>query len=284
MTNAWLRLRKAGGLGVAAALLLAAPAALPAAAGPSAELVHIPTGPGRSHPLDLRGYLRRPAGDGPIAAAVLLHGCGGNAAGLDRNWGARLQSWGYVSLTVDSFGPRGITNSCRGGAPAGRSRDAFDALRFLVERPFVKPSRVALIGFSEGGLIALFDVEPRRGGGGTAAGATFRAAVAFYPSCAGSGVVSVPTLVLNGALDDWSSAEACRKMVAQESDIGVTRHKTASAPLNLIVLPDAYHKFDDPAFQPGRRYMGHRLDYDPAALALAADAVHRFLRAQLGAP
>ena len=68
-------------------------------------------------------------------------------------------------------------------------------------------------------------------------------------------------------------------MVAQESDIGITRHKGASAPMTLVILPGAHHKFDDPKFHPGHRYMGHLLEYDPAALKRAADDVRRFLRA-----
>lgn len=246
----------------------------------SAEVVHFPTASGQPHPLNLLGYLRRPAGDGPFAAVVLLHGCGDDAIGLDRNWGARLQSWGYVSLTVDSFGPRGITNSCRNGVPAGRTFDPYGALQFLAERRFIDSSRVALMGFSEGGIITLFAVEPKQSEKSIAP--KFRAAVAFYPICSETGIVTVPTLVLNGQLDDWSSTEACRKMVEQESDIGVTRRKASMAPLGLVVLPGAYHKFDDPKFQPGRRYIGHFLEYNAAALALAASKVHDFLLAQLG--
>lgn len=254
---------------------------LPAsAADDSVEVVHFPAASGQPHPINLLGYLRQPAGGGPFAAVVLLHGCGGDAAGLDRNWGERLQSWGYVSLTVDSFTPRGITNSCHTGAPAGRTFDAYGALRFLAEYPFVNASRVALMGFSEGGMITLFDVEPQQADESGAG--RFRAAIALYPLCSESGIVTVPTLVLNGQLDDWSSADACRKMVEQKSDIGVTRHKAPSAPLKLVVLPGAYHKFDDPKFQPGRRYMGHFLEYNPAALALAANEIHNFLLAQLG--
>lgn len=246
----------------------------------SVNVVHFPTVSPWPHPLELLGYLRRPTGNGPFAAVVLLHGCGGDAKGLDTNWGARLQSWGYASLTVDSFGPRGITNSCHTGVPAGRINDAYDALQFLVTQPFIDASRIALMGFSEGGVMALFDVEPQQPEMPVAA--RFHAAVAFYPICSENGIVTVPTLVLNGQLDDWSSADACRKMVAQQSDIGVTRHKAPSAPLHLIVLPDAYHKFDDPKFEPGRRYMGHRLEYNSAALAQAASDVHEFLLAQLG--
>ena len=206
---------------------------------------------------------------------MLLHGCGGDAEGLDRNWGARLRALGYVSLTVDSFGPRGIVTSCHTGPPAGRNFDAFGALDYLATQPFVRPADVALMGFSEGGMITLLDIEP---GVNDQATRKFRAAVALYPNCSGSGIVTVPTLILNGELDDWSSADACRKMVARESDIGITRHKGVSAPMRLVILPGAWHKFDDPKFQPGRRYMGHWLEFNAGALARATEEVRGFLR------
>jgi dienelactone hydrolase len=248
----------------------------------AAETVRFASGSAQPNPPILRGYMRRPAGNGPFPAVILLHGCGGDPTGLDRNWGERLQSWGYVSLTVDSFGPRGITNSCRSGEPAGRDLDPYGAFGFLAREPFVDAHRVALMGFSEGGIVVLNDVElkPRE----RATVRDFRAAVAFYPICAGGGAVAVPTLVLNGELDDWSSAQACKKMVAQESDIGITRHKGASAPITLVILPDAYHKFDDPKFQPGHRYMGHLLEYNYVTLTLAAEDVRQFLQSQLKQP
>ena len=57
------------------------------------------------NPLVLKGYLRRPEGAGRHPAIVLLHGCAGFAERLDQHWGERLASWGYVTLTIDSFGP-----------------------------------------------------------------------------------------------------------------------------------------------------------------------------------
>jgi hypothetical protein len=29
---------------------------------------------------------------------------------IDERWGTRIASWGYATLSVDSFGPRGIKN------------------------------------------------------------------------------------------------------------------------------------------------------------------------------
>ncbi len=59
----------------------------------------------------------RPTARGPSPAVVLLHSCNGNWRRLDERWGKRIASWGYVTLTVDSFGPRGIENTCDSGAP-----------------------------------------------------------------------------------------------------------------------------------------------------------------------
>src|SRR5205823_3888094 len=90
-------------------------------------------------PHPLQGYLRRPGSAGPLPAVVLLHSCGEDWARLDQRWGKQVASWGYVALTVDSFGPRGLTRCGSGtpdSAPDGQSLDAFRALNFLVGAPF----------------------------------------------------------------------------------------------------------------------------------------------------
>src|SRR5215472_4079729 len=84
-------------------------------------LVEFPNLPGRE-PVHLTGYLARPgvglsaligttaADAAPHPAVVVLHGCGGissHSAAI----GDRLGGWGYVALTVDTLGPRGM-DSC----------------------------------------------------------------------------------------------------------------------------------------------------------------------------
>lgn len=227
----------------------------------------------------LLGYLRIPAGAGPFPAVVLMHGCGGEADKLDQNWGARLQGWGYVALTVDSFGPRGIKTACSGTVPP-QLLDAFGAQGFLLHQPMVQAGRIALMGFSLGGISTLLDVE--RGGIEQRFPDKFRAAIAFYPLCAESGAFTVPTLVINGERDDWSSAEACRKMVAQQSDIGIARTWSAGAPVRLVIIPNAFHDFDRPSVQPNHRYLGHWLAFDAEGADQAAAEVQGFLSAELG--
>lgn len=59
----------------------------------------------------LRGHLHRPQDDGPFAAVVLLHGCGG-VTSTNHWWANTLRRWGYVALLVDGLGPRGETVVC----------------------------------------------------------------------------------------------------------------------------------------------------------------------------
>ncbi|HSU07136.1 MAG TPA: hypothetical protein VLI93_16360, partial [Acetobacteraceae bacterium] len=113
--------------------------------GAGADQVHFAVPHAKPGVPALLGYLRQPAGDGPFAAVVLLHGCGGGADKLDRTWGARLQDWGYVAVTVDSFGPRGITTACN--VSPDRQLDAYGALRLLAKNPAVDSNRIAVMGF-----------------------------------------------------------------------------------------------------------------------------------------
>src|ERR1700720_4143344 len=162
-------------------------------------------------PLPLQGYLRRADSAAPSPAVVLLHACNGNWRRLDERWGKRIASWGYVTLTVDSFGPRGIKNTCNSGAPVDLAFDAVRALNFLVRQPFVDPARIAVLGFSQGAWLALASVE--HGAIEKTSQNKFRAAVAFYPRCLGSkGNMTVPTLILIGERDDWAPAQECRNM------------------------------------------------------------------------
>ena len=116
----------------------------------------------RGNPTRLDGLLYRPDGDGPFSAIVLMHGCGGL---YDRNgdvnarhddWARRFHKLDYVVLHVDSFTPRGEREICtqkgRKIAPGReRARDAYGALLYLQGLAFVRPDRIGVMGWSNGG-------------------------------------------------------------------------------------------------------------------------------------
>jgi len=233
-----------------------------------------------AHAQPLQGLLRRPSGAGPFPAIVLLHSCNGNWQKLDERWGKQIAPWGYVTLTVDSFGPRGIEETCGNGTPADMAFDAYRALDFLVRQHAVDPDRVAVLGLSQGGWLALSSVE--HGVVEHSSSNKFRAAVAFYPNCRTiQGNLTVPALIMIGELDDWTSAEGCRRLAEGSDDYGVARRREG-APIRLIVYPGAWHAFDSPALKTPKELFGHRLEYNQAAADQSAVALRAFLDAQIG--
>jgi dienelactone hydrolase len=232
------------------------------------------------HPQPLQGLLRRPTGPGRFPAIVLLHSCNGNWRKLDERWGRRIATWGYVTLTVDSFGPRGIDNTCGNGTPADMAFDAYRALDFLVRQHAVDADRVAVLGFSQGGWLALSSVE--QGVVEHSSSNKFRAAAAFYPNCRTiQGNLTVPALIMIGELDDWTPAAGCRQLAEGADDYGVSR-RHEGAPIKLIVYPGAWHAFDSPRLQTPKELLGHRLEYNHAAADQSAVALREFLDAVIG--
>jgi len=233
--------------------------------------------------LRLLGYLARPRGPGagPFPGVVILHHC----AGFDDlvvSWADRLSSWGYVALAVDSFGPRGVPRNCT--TRTYQAVDSSSAVNFLARQEFVDSSRSALLGFSQGGMAVLRNAE-QDSTFAKSHSDTFRAAVAFYPDCAGiSGIMSVPTLVLVGDLDDWTPAKACQAMAEGRGDIGLSREKGDRSMVSLVVYPGVYHSFNAPILRsltPGVRFMGHWLEYNADAENNSIEKVREFFRSKL---
>ena len=158
-------------------------------------------GPNSGAPLQL--YL--PPGDGPCPAMVVMHSCSGITDNT-RTWAARLVSWGYAAVIVDSFGPRNVRSVCESPRTVPedvRGLDAHNAAIYPRTLPNIQADQIGIIGFSHGGSATLFTaIEERipvdRGG------RPFQAAVAYYPYCAAGTVVSpfaTDSLVLIGKDD-----------------------------------------------------------------------------------
>jgi dienelactone hydrolase len=226
----------------------------------------------------VQGYLAKPEGAGPFPAVIGLHGCAGMPDTTKRKLVDELVGWGYVVLLVDSFATRGIEQACTRGVldvTGKRTSDAYGALAFLAGQTFVDPQRVAALGFSQGGWIALLVAEansfelfvhPSN--------LRFRAVVAFYPLCiAVAGRPVIPTLILIGALDDWTPAADCsRKIDAWGAD---------GAPIEQVVYPSVHHSFYYPELQPGRTMFGHWLEYNEEAATDATRRMREFLERHL---
>lgn len=217
---------------------------------------------------DLAVWLAKPEGDGPFPAVVLLHGC----TGLDKDtshrtvWrglarhAALLNDNGYVTLIVDSFGPRGIADACAQPRLSEQFADALAAFDHLASLPFVDAARIGVVGFSHGGTTALSLA------GGTSGYAAY---VAYYPYCR-MGFIDRPVLILIGARDDWTPASLCHYVHRQYADV-----------VTLKIYPDTYHSFDLPL---GGSFVfkGHRVEENVAARRDSQARMLAFLGAHLG--
>jgi dienelactone hydrolase len=233
-------------------------------------------------PQQISAVLVRPGGDGPFPAVVQFHGCGGIESQSYR-WAQWLVDRGYVVLVVDSFGPRNVKGDCRSSPDeppiTARFDDGFGALRYLQSLPFVRPDRVAAIGWSQGGVYAISVINGP---------SLERAAIGIYPGGCFSLVsehVIRPLLVLIGAADDWTSAAKCEEMV--------TAMRSRGADASIVIYPGAYHYFDvegqpltvladvDNDAKPGGH--GATVAYQPAAARDAHRRVEAFLARYLKA-
>jgi dienelactone hydrolase len=214
------------------------------AAAAAPEQVDIPDGD-----VTLHATLYRPDGNGPFPAVVALHDCGGllhrplTDEQLYAEWARHLVADGFVVLFPDSFGSRGIGSQCREHnrkvrASRERVADANAARLWLQAQTYVRGEHISLLGWSNGGVAALWTVRP------TAAprdkSSDFRSAVALYPGCRRlhetAWSARVPTLILIGSVDDWTPAAACQQMVAGAHG--------RSARVQIVVYPGAHHEFD----------------------------------------
>jgi dienelactone hydrolase len=294
---------------IALALALA-PAAVAQQAEPDApdkralETVHFASLDGKT---DLIAYLGRHPGDAPRPAVVLMHGCSGllNDKGRIfanyRAWMRALFAKGYDVLTVDSAGSRGFGQTCTAGPDRvteyrDRPKDAYAALQYLQAQPQVQPDRIGLMGWSQGGAIALLSINDKSIGRPAGLKGDFVAAVAFYPGACSERLQSkpftqvepqqwtttIPLLVLFGEADVWTLFAPCEEFIAGA--------RARGNPVELKSYPAAVHGFDAPN-QPRKELPAYRsgdgpvpvIGTDPEARADAFARVLEFLKAHLEA-
>ncbi len=199
----------------------------------------------------------KPEGPGPFPALVLQHQCGGlkgergwiNASMLE--WARKAVAQGYVVLLIDSLSARGVSSVCmgaKGGVNFARGvRDTLQAAEHLRQQTYVDPDRIAMVGFSWGGMNAILG-SSTAWGEALAVDARFKAAVAFYPGCypirpANGNPYEIvrrdidrPLLVLMGSKDTETPPEDCISRLEPA--------KTAGAPVEWHVYENTTHCWD----------------------------------------
>lgn len=189
--------------------------------------------------VQITAQLYRPAGAGKVPAVAIFHGCGGVGVNNTRMAGL-LKDWGYAALVVDSFTARRLTDVCGRHWPTqadaeAREKDIDAALAWLAKQDFVDPGRLAFIGYSYGGGVALLRAfQPRA--------PHAKAAVLLYPDCGLGDPLGAapqpqqPTMFAMGELDDWTPARQCQALI--------DKVKAGRDLIETHVYSGAHHSFD----------------------------------------
>lgn len=211
-----------------------------------------------------------PDGAGPFPVVLQFHGCGGMQP-LQMRYAQAAADAGFAAVVVDSFAPRGMPRLggvllvCTGVALRGsqRAADVHAMLAWLETQAWADAARVAAGGWSHGGwtlmdalahgraasrATGLVDADPQRL-------ARLKALFLVYP------YASFPSLTSargwNGARPRVSAILGGRDTVVgvRGPQRALERVKADGVPVEIELLPDATHSFDDDAaVDPRTRY------------------------------
>jgi len=202
----------------------------------------------------LTARLFRPEGQGPFAAVVMLHGCGGLVSSKGeisprkKMWAEIFAGMGFVALLPDSFRSRGHGSLCKvKDRPVLPNRerpyDAYGALKWLLAQPYVKPDKVALAGWSNGAMTLLWTLKDDARARPADLAHDFVAGVGIYPACGDVRKTyykpKVPVLLQVGAADNWTPPKPCLGLAEDVNG-------RPGARMEIDSYEGAVHGFDHP--------------------------------------
>ena len=193
-----------------------------------------------------------PASEGPFAAVIVGHTVGGWNPLVEGDAVRRLLAAGYAVGGLNHFTLRGLREAAAGGfSPTTAMADALIALRLLAGHPLIDPKRIAVLGFSLGGMTAsLTAYEPIRKR--YAGDARFAAHVAFYPPCGyvaldgPRSMTGAPLLLMFGGKDETTPRQRCAQIES------LMRDSRPDLALRVVWYPEAYHAWNNTKFPTAR--------------------------------
>ncbi len=190
------------------------------------------------------GYLFLPNSAGAKPPLVVISiGSQGFASGREDLYSRALTEIGIAAFVVDSFGPRGFSETTSGQgrlSMAGSTADALHAVAHIRHDPRIDSGRIGILGYSRGGHAAVASHHRELQSSVLGRPDAIAAHVALYPALnprwRNPKPTKAPMLMLYGEADDLVPAwkpQAC----AQEIE-------AAGGSIELLGYADAHHGFD----------------------------------------
>lgn len=180
---------------------------------------------GGSPAVSVAGRLDLPGAEGPRPAVLICHGSDG-VDGRGRFYAEALNALGVVTLEIDMWSARGVQRgaAARPATPLDTLPDAFAGLETLARQPEVDPARIAIMGFSWGGVVTLLSAVEGVASRFSPSGQRFCAHAAMYPVCWAYGRVSglaledltgAPVLLQTGDADAYDEPDGGAQLLAR---------------------------------------------------------------------
>ena len=180
-----------------------------------------------------------------VPAVVLLHGAAGVLYQREMTYARQFAAMGVAALVIDVFGGRtdrasGFIERLLEITETMMIADAYSGLRFLSRHQAVDPRRVALVGFSYGGMASVLAAYAQVAETMAPDGLRFAAHVAFYGPCLARledrRATGAPVLMVWGSEDALIDPERCAEIAADLRQGG--------APVRTVAYDGAYHQWD----------------------------------------
>ena len=181
----------------------------------------------------------------PYPVLILLHTSLGIGA-TERHFVKTAHAKDYAVFIVDSFTPRGVHKVQDNQAEVSEVAilsDLFSAYEYLQTQDGIRKDKIAVVGFSKGGLPAIYSsfkkVKKK-----FRTKASFAAHVAFHPWCGlqlrSLKTTRAPVQIHSSALDTVTPPELCQDMVK------AMKKANPRADIEMHVYEEARHAFDHP--------------------------------------
>jgi len=202
------------------------------------------TGTREGKPATISGELRIPTlGTDRLPTVILVHGSGGVGGNVAR-WAQELNQSGVAAFILDTFTGRGITNTATDQSQLDSLAmlyDTYRALDILAKHPRVDQDRIAVMGFSKGGVTALYASLKRFQRMWGTPGVEFAAYLPVYAPCntkylEDEDVSNRPIRLFHSVADNWVPIAPCQAYVER------LRH--SGRDVKLFAYSDATHAFD----------------------------------------